>query len=133
MRSLWVLIFAVSLVAQDRQGSPSTQSAPCEPTVTPRQVWRGLPQAFYDQGRESVPAMYPRHRFLADRRDGRIGNVEYSLLAFQVTPEDSVTLEAVAVEWQRGDRGWDLKATYPIDKWSGGLIAMLEALAALQP
>jgi hypothetical protein len=123
---------ALLLIAAGIRPSPPIGPAPCRPAVTPRRdISRGLPESFYDQGRASLPAMYPRHRLLAERRDGRIGNVQYALLAFQTAPEDSVTLQAVAVDWTRRNRAWDLDARCPADEWSGGLIAMLEAIAAL--
>ena len=129
MLSLSAAIVLTVLVATDAQALTATKSPTCEPAVTIRhELWRGLPETFYDQGRASIAAMYPHHRLLAERRAGRLANIDYSLLAFQPTPEEPVHLEAVAVDWKT-NRGWDAKATCAPDKWANGLIAMLEAIA----
>lgn len=38
---------------------------------------------FYDQASDSIAALYPGHRLLAERRAGTLGSVEYSLIAYQ--------------------------------------------------
>jgi hypothetical protein len=130
MFSLSAIVVMTVLVAAGAQPASPAQPATCEPLVTVRQnLWRALPESFYDQGRASIPTIYPQYRLLAERRQGRLANIDYSLLAFQATPEEPVQLEAVAVDW-RTKRGWDLTATCPSDKWANGVIAMLEAVAA---
>lgn len=52
------------------------QGDPCEVHVTPADgVNRWLPHAFHDQAMESLQAMHPEHRILAERHSGRIGAI----------------------------------------------------------
>jgi hypothetical protein len=129
MLSLSAAIVVSVLVVTDAQALTAPKSPTCEPAATiRRELWRGLPETFYDQGRASIAAMYPQHRLLAERRVGRLANIDYSLLAFQPTREEPVQLVAVAVDWKT-NRAWDVKATCAPDRWANGLIAMLEAIA----
>lgn len=132
MSGLSATIVLALLVGVGAQPVSVTTAKMCEPAVTLRQdIWHGLPESFYDQGRASIPAMYPHFQLLADRRQGQLANIDYSLLAFQTTPEAAVQLEAVAVDWNT-KRAWDVKATCAPDKWPNGLIAMLEAIAVVR-
>jgi hypothetical protein len=104
---------------------------PCTPAVTERtQLSRSSAWDFYDQGRASIAAIHPGHRLLAERRLGRIGRVEYSLLVYQPPRADSVLLEALAVDYET-QRGWDVRAKCTPFNWPEGLIRLLETLAAL--
>ncbi len=132
MSGIAVRILVQLVVAPGVTPPQAVPSTTCQPTVTPRAVrGRGEPQSGYQQARASMPLVYPHHLILADQSDGRIGKVEYYLLVYQVTPTASVTLQATAVDWNGRKRAWDLDATCAVKDWPAGLIAMMEALAAL--
>ncbi len=134
MRFLIVSLAEVLLAAAFTPASGQRAASPpsCRLVVTERGHFpRELPQFYYDQGVASLLKLYPLHRLLAARRDGRIGRVEYSLLVYRPALADSVELGAVAVDQNARDRAWDLDATCTLAEWPSGLIAMMEALAAL--
>jgi hypothetical protein len=107
------------------------QDSTCTPRVTRRTtINRTLPHALYDQAMESLRAMHPDRRVLAARRVSRIGQVEYTLLAYQRTPTDSVRIVALAVHWE-SNAGWDLDVACAEPGWTQGLLSVMEALAAL--
>lgn len=102
---------------------------PCALRVRQTAPSRNLPHAFYDQGVESLRALYPSHRMLVARRLGRLGQVEYSLIAYRRSPAaDSVHIQGVAVTARRA---WEIDAACPVDSLARGLVATLEAIAAL--
>jgi hypothetical protein len=132
MLNAFALIIVAALAVAETQSPKPQPPTSCEPTVTVHQnLSRGLPAAFYDQGRESISTIFPKHRLLADRREGRIANINYSLLVFQPVPGEPVKLQALAVDWTRL-RAWDLDAACSADRWTDGLIAVLEAIAAIR-
>lgn len=125
------VLLAVS-VAASLQALPRTGDSACVPTVTARQgVAKGMPSLFYDQGRASIAVMHPGSRWLVDRREGRLGDVFYSLLVFQPMGSGSVELQAAAVDGKR-ERTVDLSAKCSTEAWPSGLIAMLEAIASVR-
>ena len=65
---------------------------PCVLRVHETQASRNLPYAFYDQGVASLRAMYPASSTLVARRTGRLGHVEYSLLAWRQAPTADAAL-----------------------------------------
>lgn len=115
-------------------GARSSTSAPrhagtCSPSLETMAASRNLPYQFLDQGLESLRALYPEHRLLLARRDGHLGRVEYSLLVYQETPAaDSAQIAGAAVV---GDRAWSVAATCPMSELPEGLVATMEAIAAL--
>ena len=59
---------------------------------------RGLPHAYFDQGMDSIPLIYPHQRILVKRRYGRLGQTSYSLIVFlKSSTVDEVDISGVAV------------------------------------
>jgi hypothetical protein len=105
--------------------------ATCRPAVVERESpVRNAIDGYDVQGRDSIVAIHPRHRLLAERRAGRLGRVEYSLLAYQPEASAPVSTGALAVDWQ-ARRGWSIESSCDIGAWAGGLPGTMVALAAL--
>lgn len=85
---------------------------------------------YYDQGRDSIAVLHPRHRLLAERRAGQFGRIEYSLLAYQAEPAGPVTIGAFAVDWE-ARRSWSIESSCRAAGWTGGLVDAMAALGAL--
>jgi hypothetical protein len=115
--------------------APSQQPAAgalCRPVVKESSApGRTATASYYDQGRDSIVALHPRHRLLAERRSGQIGRVEYSLLAYQPQPSSSpVTISALAVDWE-ARRSWWIESACSAAAWPTGLIDFLATLGGL--
>ena len=120
------LVVATVVLASSQQPAGKVD---CRPAVLERSPpTRGLTERYYDQGRDSIDAMYPRHRLLAERRAGLFGPVEYSLLAYQPAERAPVSINAIAVDW-KNSRAWSMDSSCVFDAWAGGLIDTLAALA----
>jgi hypothetical protein len=103
----------------------------CRPAVLERSPpTRRVIENYYDQGRDSIAAMYPRHRLLAERRAGLLGALEYSLLAYRPAARAPVSISAIAVDWQNR-RAWSIESSCVVDAWAAGLIDTLAAVAGL--
>jgi len=123
---LALLIAATVALASGQQPAGSID---CRPAVLERSPpTPGLTENYYDQGRESIAAISPGHRLLAERRGGLFGRVEYSLLAYQAAARASVSITAVAVDSQNR-RAWSIDSSCLVDAWTGGLIDTLAAIA----
>jgi hypothetical protein len=122
------LVVATVVLASSQQPAGNVD---CRPAVLERSPpTRGLTERYYDQGRDSIDAIYPRHRLLAERRVGLFGRVEYSLLAYQPAERAPVSITAIAVDW-KNRRAWSIDSSCVFDAWAGGLIDALAALAGL--
>jgi hypothetical protein len=120
------LVIATMVLASSQQPAGGVD---CRPAVLERSPpTRGVTENYYDQGRDSIAAIYPRHRLLAERRGGVFGRVEYSLLAYQPSARAPVSITAIAVDWQNR-RAWSIDSSCVVDAWAGGLIDTLSALA----
>jgi hypothetical protein len=103
----------------------------CQPRITAHEpVTHGLPYTFYDQATESIHALFPKHTILIARRTAHIGQVDYAMLAYQETPEDTVHIIALAVYWENRS-AWNLDADCSPDSWPEGLLHTMEILADL--
>jgi hypothetical protein len=103
----------------------------CRPAVTEGSApSRNATTNYYDQGRESISALHPRHRLVAERRSGQLGRVEYSLLAYQPEPSGAITTSAIAVDWD-ARRSWSIESSCGVAAWANGLIAVVAAVGAL--
>ena len=119
-------LIAAVLLASSQQPAGGVD---CRPAVLERSPpTRGVTENYYDQGRDSIGAIHPGHRLLAERRAGRIGRVEYSLLAYQPAAPAPVSINAIAVDWQNR-RAWSINTSCLVHAWAGGLIDTLAALA----
>ncbi|MGB2714274.1 MAG: hypothetical protein WBC51_08865 [Vicinamibacterales bacterium] len=120
------LVIATVVVASSQQPAGVVD---CRPAVLERSPpTRGVTENYYDQGRDSIAAIHPRHRLLAERRAGLFGRVEYSLLAYQPAARAPVSITAIAVDWQ-SRRAWSIDSSCVLDAWAGGLIDTLAAVA----
>jgi hypothetical protein len=110
---------------------PPAARETCRPAVTERSLpSRSGTANYYDQGRDSIAALHPLHRLLAERRIGQFGRVEYSLLAYQPEPAAVVSISSLAVDWE-ARRAWSIESSCGVDAWVGGLIDTIAALGAL--
>jgi len=135
------LIFAVLLIpvllpdhtraAPAYQLRADTCVASIDPDTTMLPIPRSFPWTFHDQARASIAALHPQHRMLAERRDGSLMRIEYSMVVFQATPTDSVSLQALAVD-RTAQKVWYLRSRCTLDNWPAGMINMIESVAALQ-
>lgn len=90
---------------------------------------RALPHAFYDQATASIPALYPEHVFLAKRRRGRLGEIEYSIICYKETGKLSeVVITGVAVAT---DSAWSFETHVPEASFGDRLLVVLEAVEEL--
>lgn len=122
------LVLATVFLASSQQPAGRTN---CRPAVLERSTpTRNVTANYYEQGRDSIAAIYPRHRLLAERRAGLVGRVEYSLLAYQPEASARVAISAFAVDWQ-ARRAWSIESSCVVDAWADGLIDTLMALAGL--
>jgi len=90
---------------------------------------RSLPQAFYDQAVASVPTIYSDHAFLAKRRSGRLGNVQYSIACYKEdASSDLVTASGTVVS---DGKAWFFESRMPESSFGDDLLILMEAVASL--
>lgn len=120
------LVVATVALASSQQPA---RGVDCRPAVLERSppTPRGTLN-YYDQGRDSIGAISPGHRLVAERRGGLFGRVEYSLLAYQAAARAPVSITAMAIDWQNR-RAWTIDSSCLGDAWIGGLIDTLAAVA----
>jgi hypothetical protein len=123
-------LFAVLLGLLPPGQQPAT-GVVCRPAVAERSSpTRTATTAFYDQGRDSIAALHPRHRLLAERRSGTIGRVEYSLIAYQPEMTAPVSISILAVDWE-ARRAWSIETSCRPGDWAGGLVDAIATAGAL--
>lgn len=132
MESAYIRLFILSLgIICSTATATFPQHYDCQPRVTNLElVTRGLPHTFYDQAKESIHALFPKHTILAERRTAHIGQVDYAMLAYQETPGDTVRIIALAVHWESRS-AWNLESECSPDDWTVGFLNTMETLAAL--
>jgi hypothetical protein len=122
------ILLAATLLASSQQ---ATARGECRPLVTnASSPSRSATAVYYEQARDSIAALYPRHRLLAERRSGQFGRIEYSLVAYQSDPTEPVTISLLAVDWE-ARRSWSLESSCRVGAWPGGLIEAIVALGTL--
>lgn len=91
---------------------------------------RSLPHAFYDQATASVPMLYPEHIFLAKRRYGRLGEMEYSIVCYKETGKRTeVLITGIAVS---NNDAWSFETLVPESSFGDKLLLIvLEAIEKL--
>jgi hypothetical protein len=123
----WLALATLFLASSQQPAARDT----CRRAVTERSPpIRSGTANYYDQGRDSIAALHPHHRLLAERRTGLFGRVEYSLLAYQPDPSALVSISALAVDWE-ARRTWSIESSCRVDAWAGGLVDTIAALGAL--
>ena len=122
------IVLATTLLASSQQAATRGE---CRPIFTSASSpSRSATAVYYDQARDSIAALYPRHRLLAERRSGQFGRIEYSLVAYQSNPTEPVTISLLAVDWE-ARRSWSLESSCSAGAWPGGLIEAIVALGTL--
>jgi len=128
-----VAVFCVLVAMQAAEASESFQEISLENgvTLTVKKIRnnRSLPQAFYDQTVASVPTLYSAHAFVAKRRNGRLGNVLYSIACYKEDVKlDLVTASGTAVS---DGKAWFFESRVPESSFGDDLLILMEAVANL--
>ena len=122
------IVLATTLLASSQQAAAP---GACRPILTnASSPSRSATAVYYDQARDSIAALYPRHRLLAERRSRQFGRIEYSLVAYQSDPTEPVTISLLAVDWE-AQHSWSLEGLCSAGAWPGGLIEAMVALGTL--
>lgn len=100
-----------------------------ELSVTMLKSNRSLPHAFYDQATTSIHGMHPEHIYLAKRRYGQLGKMQYSILCYKETKKsNNVIITGTAVF---KDNAWSFETKVPESSFADKLLIVLEAVANL--
>ncbi|MDH5178187.1 MAG: hypothetical protein OEY07_00790 [Gammaproteobacteria bacterium] len=87
---------------------------------------RSFPHAYYEQAISSIPKIYPEHKFLAKRRYGKLGKVQYSIVCYkEKLTSDFVTISGIATY---KDKAWFFETLVPKTAFGDGLLIVLEAV-----
>lgn len=87
---------------------------------------RWLPHSFYDQAMSSLPALYPDYVIYAKRRQGRLGQIIYSLICYKETSKSAqVTISGTAVS---GHSAWSFQTSVPEKTFGTALLTVMEAV-----
>lgn len=90
---------------------------------------RFLPYSFYDQAVSSIQHLYSGHVFLAKRRDGRLGKIQYSIICYkQAVNQSRIYITGVAV---LGNNAWSFETDVPESSYGDKLLVVLEAIGKL--
>lgn len=92
---------------------------------------RVIPFAYYDQGVESVPLVHPGGCVLAGRRYGKLGDVDYSLLAYtESATAATVTIGALAGSHAQ-HKAWRIEAIVRRERYAEAIMQVLERISTL--
>jgi hypothetical protein len=90
---------------------------------------RWLPHSFYDQAMTSLPALYPDYVIYAKRRQGRMGQIMYSLICYKETRKSTqVIISGTAVS---GTDAWSFQTSVPEKSFGTALLTVMEAVTKL--
>lgn len=92
---------------------------------------RTVPHVFYDQAITSVPLLYPDAVIVEARRSDRVGNVDYSLVAFKSSASSgTIEIDGLAGSASNG-RAWSFRSVVSEANWSGLLSCVVERVRGL--
>lgn len=129
MVTFWLVLSVVAGAFSSQTAATPAPSGACEPSFAAIANNRLLPDLYVTQGLETLDRLSPAHVILAQRRDGRIGSVNYSLFVHKSEPAAATaTIEGAAVF---GSKAWTFSATCRVDLVADGLITTIEQIAAL--
>jgi hypothetical protein len=87
---------------------------------------RSLPHAYYDQAKSSIATIYPKSVYLAKRRFGKLGAVQYSIICYKENRKSrEIRVSGVAVS---GNTAWSFETTVPPGSFGDDLLLVLEAI-----
>ena len=90
---------------------------------------RSLPHTYYDQAISSIQNIYPEHEFLAKRRYGKLGKIQYSIVCYKENVESSnVTVSGTAIH---KNKAWFFETHFPYASFGENLLIVLEAVESL--
>ena len=90
---------------------------------------RSLPHAYYDQAISSIHNIYPEHKFLAKRRYGKLGKIQYSIVCYKENMKSSIVTTSGTAIYK--NKAWFFEAHVPNDAFGENLLIVLEAVESL--
>lgn len=130
--SLRVLLLVSSVIGLKHSvAEAQTGCAAIQVTGTAPNRW--LPRSFFTQSMESIRLLFPNHILLdtlsfATTEDA---GVDFSLVAYQEGPSDSVRITALAVRGD-GEAAWYLETTCALPSWAAGESELLARIRLLR-
>jgi hypothetical protein len=122
--AFFLMLFSISFAC-------GAEGIDCPPQfIDAGQYSRNTPNVYVDQAMESLPNLHPGFVLMVLKREGRVGDIDYSLLAYKESPSTNmVTIEGLASYEQ--NKTWMFSLLVDSNKTAEAMLCILEHVSAL--